>query len=153
MKCRHPESVRRRTGQRVECARCGKFAVDSAGALRWVDPQERAAVAAAEAIGKCKLGDGELELATLVKGLPARLTSADREILLAAWSAPVDVETLFKPHTHPREGYSTHEILWLVFHKLLSLWVDGADRVWVRTTALGRACVGPRARKAKGAAA
>jgi hypothetical protein len=46
----------------------------------------------------------------------------------------------YVPHT-------THEILWLVFHKLLAVWVDSADRVWVRTTALGKECVRPRAQR------
>lgn len=105
----------------------------------------RASKAVAGAMGKRVLEEGTLELAQ-VTGLVGRLTSSDRDILLAAWDAPVDVESLGKPHTYPREVYTTSEILWLVFYKLLSVWVDGADRVWVRTTALGQECARPAGR-------
>lgn len=146
MKCRHPKSSRRSTREgsatRVECLRCGKVALDegSGPTLKWTAPQ--AVRAASAALGKRALEEGELELAQ-VKGLPGRLTATDREILLAAWDAPLDVEAAERPHSHPPEVYSAHEILWLIFHKLLSVWVDGADRVWVRTTALGQQCVQP----------
>jgi hypothetical protein len=63
------------------------------------------------------------------KGLSERLSVGDKSLLARAWSVPLDVETL---------DADLHQILWLVHYNLLGLWVDNADRVWIRTTAIGR---------------
>lgn len=85
-----------------------------------------------------RVEDIDLSLAA-VKGLPERMTVGDKALLLRAWSPPVDVETLV--------DVDLHQVLWLVHYKLLALWVDGADRVWIRTTSLGREIVKPSGKK------
>jgi hypothetical protein len=67
-------------------------------------------------------------------GLPERLTLADRALLLRTWDVPIDVEDV---------DADLHQVLWMMHYKLLAIWVDSADRVWIRATALGREIVRP----------
>ncbi len=58
------------------------------------------------------------------------LTARDYALLKLCGSKPVDVEAL--------DAKDAHTLLWLVFYRLIKLWVDEHDRVWLRTTLAGR---------------
>jgi hypothetical protein len=94
--------------------------------------------AAANGIGKPQLEALDLALAK-VKGLPDRLTLRDKALILRTWDTPIDVDTLV--------DVDLHQALWLLHYQLLGVWVDSMDRVWLRTTALGREIVRPEARR------
>lgn len=72
-----------------------------------------------------------------LRDLPGRLSPSDRELLAHARDVPVDVETL---------DADAFTLLWLVYYKLIDIWVDQGDRVWLRTTRLGEAVARGRSR-------
>lgn len=89
----------------------------------------RAASRALRSVASRHDDDDETIALARIRGLHEKLSIADRELLTTCLQRPVDVEEV---------GVDAHALLWLVFYKLLAVWADPADRVWVRTTALGR---------------
>ena len=79
--------------------------------------------------------DDDPEAARLARSrtLHERLSRKDRQLLVRCKFGPIDVETV---------GIDVHDALWLVAQKLLYVWVDPADRVWVRTSILGSSVAG-----------
>ena len=80
----------------------------------------------------CESDADEADLAR-ARGLHERLSASDRALLLKCKFAPVDVDRL---------DVDAHSVLWLVHQKLLSVWVDPMDRVFLRTSLLGVAVAG-----------
>lgn len=77
----------------------------------------------------------DVDIARL-KGLSGHLSVRDRELLFKAAELPLDVEKIRLGRDRDVQP-DAYQLLWLVHHKLLEVWVDPRDRVWVRTTRLG----------------
>jgi hypothetical protein len=95
-----------------------------------VEQMSRAVRAARDALSNRSVcGADELDLATAqMKGLAGQLSVADRALLVRAHAIPLNVDDF---------EADAYQLLWMVFHKLVNIWVDPRDRVWVRTTRLG----------------
>lgn len=80
----------------------------------------------------CESDADEADLAR-ARTLHERLSRSDRALLLQCKFAPVDIDRL---------DVDAHSVLWLVYQKLMSVWVDPMDRVFIRTSILGSAVAG-----------
>jgi hypothetical protein len=94
--------------------------------IRKFDP-ETAQAARALQLRPCE-DDSEVAHLARVRGIHDRLSRFDQQILARCKFQPVDIDKL---------EIDVHGALWLVAQKMLDVWVDPADRVWVRTSILG----------------